>query len=360
MDYNKVTWSIVRTGLAGGALMANRNLESTSRISTRRGWFRATAGGLAAAAVGGLGSAPTRADEDDGAIKLDDADLDEVERRLKEAGIDSVRRMRSNHFDVIGDAGETFMKSCLTDCERLAFDFLRHFKARGFEVDLPEGRLIVVAFDDDRSFGKFFDLPSLMRAGAQGVGAQPSGVYDRSTNLLNVFDWRNAPMFIRSANRNAQTLAHEGTHQLTFNTGLLDRAATPPVCVVEGLGTYGEPRKVMGPSDLGRLNIHRLDDLAKLRRMVDWIPLRELLANDKIFREGLVARLMLAYAQSWVLIHYLLNTEDRIPRFRAYLKVARTGESPELRLKVAEEHLGDLGELDEALKAYSIKLLRSL
>lgn len=345
--------------------MTKRNLESTSRISTRRNWLRAVAaaGGLATAAVGGFGLSATWADEsneEDEAIELRDADVAEVERKLKEVGIDSFRRIRSKHFDVIGDAGETFMKSCLVDCEQLAFDYLKHFKARGFEVELPETRLIVVAFDDDRSFGKFFDLPSLMQAGAQGVGAQPSGVYDRATNLLNVFDWRNAPMFIRSANRNAQTLAHEGTHQLTFNTGLLDRAASPPVCVVEGFGTYGEPRKVIGPSDLGRLNVQRLDDLAKLRRMVDWIPLTSLLTDDSIFREGLVARLMLAYSQSWLLVHYLLNTKDQIPKFRDYLKVARTGKSPELRLKVAEEHLGDLEALDDALKAYSIKLLRSM
>lgn len=337
--------------------MTTRNLEALRGSATRRDWLRAAAaGGLAAVVGGGFGA---RADENDG-FKIQDADIAEVERRLNKAGIEPIRRMRSKHFEAIGDAGETFIKTCLTDCEQLAFDYLKHFKARGFEVALPENRLIVVAFNDDRSFGKFFDMPSLMRAGAMGIGAQPSGIYDRSTNLLNVFDWRNAPMFSRPANRNAQTLAHEGTHQLTFNTGLLDRAASPPVCIVEGLGTYGEPRKVIGPSDLGRINIQRLDDLAKLRRVTDWIPSRDLLINDKIFREGLVARLMLAYAQSWVLIHYLLNTEDQIPRFRAYLKVARTGKSPELRLKVAEEHLGDLDDLDKALKDHSIKLLRAM
>jgi len=317
---------------------------------------------MTAGVVGGLGPrpSPSSAGEDHEPIQLQDADIAEVERKLQEAEINPIRRMRSAHFEAIGDANRSFMKSCLTDSEQLAFDYLKHFKARGFDVELPKDRLILVTFNDDRSFGKFFNLPSLMQAGARGVGAQPAGAYDRSTNLLNVFDWRNAPMYSRPANRNAQTLAHEGTHQLTFNTGLLDRAAAPPICVVEGLGTYGEPRKVIGPSDLGRINVPRLDDLAKLRRMVDWIPLTELLVNDALFREGLVARLMLAYAQSWVLIHYLLNSKEWVNKFRDYLQTTGAGESPELRLKEAEDHLGDLDALDRALKDHATKLLRSL
>lgn len=314
--------------------------------------------------IGGLGPWPSpsrlKAAEDDEPIQLQDADIAEVERRLQEAEVSPVRRMATAHFEAIGDASESFMKSCLTDCEQLAFDYLKHFKARGFEVELPEDRLILVAFNDDRSFGRFLKLPSLMQAGARGIGAQPSGVYNSITNLLSVFDWRNAPMYHRPANRNAQTLAHEGTHLLTFNTGLLNREAPPPACVAEGLGTYGEPRKVIGPSELGRINIHKLDDLAKLRRMVDWIPLPELLINDALFREGLVARLMLAYAQSWVLIHYLLNAKEWIPKFRDYLKTNGAGKSPELRLKEATDHFGDLDALDRALKDHATKLLRSL
>lgn len=339
--------------------MKDPSFESTLENSTRRRWLRATAGGLAAAVVGGLG-APTLKADDEELIELQDVDADEVERKLQEAGIESIRRLRTPNFETIGDASKSFMKSCLTDGEQLALDYLKHFKARGFEVELPKDRLILVAFNDDRSFGKFLKLPSLMQAGAQGIGAQPSGAYDRSTNLLSVFDWRNAPMYSRPANRNAQTLAHEGTHQLTFNTGLLNRAAVPPLCVVEGLGTYGEARKVIGPSDLGRLNVQRLDDLAKLRRVVDWIPLTELLVNDSLFREGLVARLMLAYAQSWVLVHFLLNTEEWIPKFRDYLKISGAGKSPELRLDEARKHLGDLDHLDRALKDHAVKLLRSM
>ena len=42
------------------------------------------------------------------------------------------------------------------------------------------------------------------------------------------------------------TLVHEATHQLSFNTGLLNREGDTPLCIVEGLGTYGESRDSIG------------------------------------------------------------------------------------------------------------------
>ncbi len=345
----------------GGTDMLTPRIDSSAGVLTRRGWLRSTGLGVAAACAGDLGlPSPRAAEDDDASSRFKDVDLAEVEQKLHEAGIGKVHQLRSNHYQAIGDAADSFMKSSLVDCEQLALDYLRHFKTRGFEVRPPEHRLILVVLRDDLSFGKFLRIPSLMKAGEQGIGAQPSGVYDRSTNLLNVFDWRNVPMASRSSHRNVQTVAHEGTHQLTFNTGLLNREGDLPTCFSEGLGTYGEPRKVIGSSDLGRLNVQRLDELAKLRRRIDWIPLHELVTNDSIFREGLVDRLMLGYAQSWVLVHYLLNNKEYLPRFRAYLSAVHSRKAKEHRLDDAKEHLGDLDALDRALQGYVVQLLRSL
>jgi len=292
-------------------------------------------------------------------IEIKDSDLADVEKKLKDVGIDRVHRLTSAHYQAIGDAAEVFMKSALIDCEQLAVDFLKHFKARGFDLHAPERTLILLVFRDDRSFGRFFHIPSLPEAASKGIGAQMTGAYDRSTNLLNLFDWRNVPMASRTPHRNTHTIAHEGTHQLSFNTGLLERSGDIPVSIVEGLGTYGEPRKVMGPSPLGRINLRRLDDLAKIQRVERWIPLRELIVNDAILREGLVSRVSLAYAQSWLLIHFLMNDDEFTLRFRHYLNVVRARKTPEHRLDDAEKHLGDLDDLDRTLKAYSIRLLRT-
>ena len=335
--------------------------DATTGDLSRRDWVRSAALGVSGILVGGDASgAPQTSRKEAEPIVIKDADLAEVEEKLERAGIKSVHKLRTQHYQAIGDAADVFMRSILGDCEQLAVDYLKHFKGRGFEIEAPERTLLLVLFRDDRSFGKFFRMPSLPEAASRGIGAQMTGAYDRSSNLLNVFDWRNVPMVARSSHRNVQTVAHEGTHQLTFNTGLLNRSGDVPIAVVEGLGTYGEPRKVMGPSALGRINLRRLDELAKYRRVVDWIPLRALIADDALLREGLIAKVVLAYAQSWLLVHFLMHEPEWTPRFRDYLAAVRPRQDSTRRVEDATEHLGDLDALDRTLKAYSIHLLRSM
>ena len=48
-----------------------------------------------------------------------------------------------------------------------------------------------------------------------------------------------------------------------------------------------------------------------------WIPISQLIADDGVFRKPETAQI--AYAESWVLVHYLMETEERLPKFRAYL-----------------------------------------
>ena len=110
----------------------------------------------------------------------------------------------------------------LGDCEQITLDYSQHFRALGFQVRLPGSPLIVVVFRDDRSFNKFFHLPSLIESAKKGLHAQPVGIYDRRTNALHVFDWRSVPC-PHAGHLNMETLAHEATHQLSFNTGLLNR-----------------------------------------------------------------------------------------------------------------------------------------
>lgn len=128
-----------------------------------------------------------------------DAELAEARDRLERAGISPLNVVRSAHYVAVGDAPEPFMRVILGDCEQLAADFLRFFSGLGFRVQLPQRPLLVIMFRDDRSFGRFFHLPSLLEAAAKGRPVQPAGIYDRSTNVLHVFDWRNVPMEPRLA-----------------------------------------------------------------------------------------------------------------------------------------------------------------
>jgi hypothetical protein len=339
----------------------------------RRHWLRTTtgciSGHMVAQSAAGVPQNPS-----DAQIPLSDkamAQLEAVRDQLTQAKIGPLKTVHSGYYQAIGDAPEAFMKMTLDDCEQIASDYAQHFRALGFRVNLRDPILIVVVFRDDRSFGKFFNLPSLLEAKKKGLTSIPVGLYVRKTNALHVFDWRRVNPF-SFATLNMQALVHESTHQLTFSTGLLNREGDTPLCVIEGLGTYGEPREVMGPDKFGRINWNRLGALSRTDilgnltndsrrpartgpRRVPWIPIRELFTDDTILRSG---RTQLAYAESWLLVHYLLKDREMRPRFRQYLKAIESRRTADHRVDDAETHLGNLEELDRALRSYAVRLQR--
>ena len=89
-----------------------------------------------------------------------------------------------------------------------------------------------------------------------------------------LYDIRNVPADeLGGALKNVRTLAHEATHQLTFNTGLLNPRGDVPVSIIEGLACYGETRRLRGRNEPGLLNSPRLDDLAHVQRRAKWISI---------------------------------------------------------------------------------------
>ena len=345
--------------------------ESQSALLDRRDWLWLTLGGMIGS---GCGTATARSAQspaketqspakDKGApgpAPPPDAELAAVRDKLDQAKIGPLSTVHSAHYVAIGDAPKAFITTILDDCEQLAADYQRYFDSLGFHVHQPDRPLIAIMFRDDRSFGQFFRLPSLLGAAAKGRPLQPAGIYDKTSNVLHVFDWRNVPIEPRASHRNMETLAHEGTHQLSFNTGLLNRAGDTPLCIVEGLGTHGESRKVSGPSDFGRLNLRRMDDLARIQRRVPWIPVHELIGDDSVLRAGNAARIMLGYAQSWLLVHYLIKDPAALPGFRQYLQAIEPRTKSDRRIEDAQSHLGDLDRLDQELRSYAIRLQLSL
>jgi hypothetical protein len=86
-----------------------------------------------------------------------------------------------------------------------------------------------------------------------------------------------------------------------------------------------------------------------------WIPIPELVADDKLFDSEQV---QLAYAESWLLVHYLLRSRSRLPRLRDYLAgtVATPQGNLQARVKDAERHLGKLERLDREVKDWAARL----
>ena len=143
----------------------------------------------------------------------------------------------------------------------------------------PEQRLTVVALADERSFAAFLGKEVY----AKDAESKLDGVYQRGTNRLIVFDHRPRGPQLRTApsRANRRTLAHEATHQLAYNTRLLDPRGDVPACIGEGLAMYGEVREPDGRTPPGAINRERLDGLAALLRQgFGWISLERLIADD--------------------------------------------------------------------------------
>jgi hypothetical protein len=323
---------------------------------------------LAGALAGWLVGRRAWGDEPPGPADDERRDEEMAREAARKAGLKGVGSTRSANYLAVGDAPEGFRALTLRDCEALARDFLEHYKAQGFEVERPGRRMTVVTLADDRSFAAYMGNPRL-RLTAKMIDPDPAihGLYNHKANALVVFDHRalGPQLGARGGYENLRVVAHEGTHQLCFNTGLLDRHGDAPKAIVEGLAVYGEVWPTTGPgrsaSAPGQLNRMRLSDLAGgQRRGLAWITVEQLLTDDRpmTMTKAATRQGLLAYAESWLLVDLLMKDRARLPGFRAYLKAVRARRDPSTRLDDARTHLGDLSRLNRDLRAYSVRLLR--
>jgi len=299
------------------------------------------------AALSGLGSGPLATGQEGKAPgrATDAEEIAKVEKVARDAGLGPLHNTRSAHFLAVGDAPESHLRQALDICEALGEAFLVHFRGRGFTVEYPVGRLTVIALRDQDSYAALL---------GEAPGKDVGGHYDLETNRLVIFDFRPQQQAIaaQAARVNLFTLVHESAHQLSFNTGILNRQADVPVCVSEGLATYVELWRPGVKNAIGGVNRPRME---ALRQAVDWIQIGDLLADDTAFEPKTE---QLAYAESWLLVHYLLRASSRQPRFRQYLAEVPGSNKPADRTRIAEKTLGPLAKLDHELKDEARKYLR--
>jgi Protein of unknown function (DUF1570) len=319
----------------------------------RRAWLlRAASSPAVLAGIAGsatLGRTAQEAKQDPAGVAA--RELERAETRVRAVTGGSLRSAASEHYQALGDASESFMKIALEDCERIAQEFLDFYRLKGFQVKPPERRMTVVVFRDERPFMEF------ARRTVRNVPPNVVGFYSRAENYLVLFDARNVPASQRGgALKNMRNLAHEATHQLCFNTGLLNRKGDIPAAVVEGLACYSETRRLRGRSEPGLLNSERLDDLAHIQRRATWISTADLLADDSPAGGGNFDRMQLFYAQSWILIYTLMKSPQRSAEFQAYLKTILPRVDKKNRLADAEKSFGELNHLDQELRQEAIRL----
>lgn len=272
-----------------------------------------------------------------------------VRERAKKAGIGPFEVRTTEHFIGVGDAPpREYLAEALGLCESFAREFLPHFRERGFAVEFPKRRMTVVGLRGGESYQSYSGRPRDTAVG---------GHYDIDTNELVVFDFRpdRARLGADAERINTFTLIHETAHLLCYNTGLLEAGRDIPVAISEGLATYAEmwtpPRD---RTAFGRSKNPRLGVLADSDR---WIPVARLLADDGVFDAKETEEL--AYAEAWLLVHYLVRQPEMLPKFRAYLTGMPKPGAGVGREAHAEKTLGSLKDLDAKVHRHAGTVARS-
>ncbi len=327
--------------IAGGGLQP----AEPSPLS-RRGWIAGIVAGLTSMPImsrvmawQATGRDPALADE-----------IAQIQAIATKAGLGRFSSFDSKHFLAVGDAPRDFQRAALGICESLAQAFLAYFNSKGMKLAFPARPMTVITLKDDAAYHAYI---------GEDPGDEIGGHYDLDTNRLVMFDFRpkKAALAADAELVNRITLIHETTHLLSFNMGMLSRKTDVPTCISEGLATFVELWRPKSKDRLGATNIPRLQMLTQPQAdQPSWIPISELLSRDELCQDPKTAQL--AYTESWLLVHYLIRTPGRLPKFREYLAGIPESAGAAKRLAYAEAKLGSLEALDQEVRAHARRLQR--
>jgi hypothetical protein len=254
--------------------------------------------------------------------------------------------------------------------ERLRNGFLAHWEREKVELTPNTSPLPVLILQNKGQFREY-----AVRDGA-AEAAETFGYYSARTNRVVMYDLtadQAGPTLGEATQReeitrrlsrvpaSVATVVHEAVHQLAFNTGLQVRYADNPMWVSEGLAMYFEtPDFGSGGrwTSAGKVNPWRLKEFQQSVGGRPADSLVTLIQNEDRFREA--GQASGAYAESWVLVHYLATR--RKEQWAAYVKGLR--ERPVLVFPTAEERLAefkrafgeDLAALDRDVVRYAAGL----
>ncbi len=228
----------------------------------------------------------------------------EFKDQLKVEFGESFEVYASKHFVVVSRFGLGGEYASIF--ELIYRDFVRSFRARGFHLDEPEFPMVAIVFPDEDGFVKYCqDERTRVPPGVVGFYLSTSNrvaMYE-SPNIADVDD----------------TVIHEATYQIAFNTGIHSRLGKHPRWVVEGLATVFEAEGVRSrqgttsPADrINRGHYLWFREYAKARRAKQ--SLAEFLRDDQLFEKSIRD----AYSEAWAISFFLIET--RSSQYSKYLK----------------------------------------
>jgi hypothetical protein len=306
---------------------------------------------------------------------------DTMLRLVREHRLPPVARFESKHFIALSNADDKFTELRLNNCELIYDLFFDYFRRQGFHLREPRSKLMVAIFDSQYGFEAYL---------GQRMPTTVTGIYHLGSNRLVVYDYGQNTAFvarqrhteelarrigndlerrrqIQTANRQAQeirteanigTVMHEVAHQLSFNSGLLNREGDVPFWLAEGLACYCEPTQNNSWQGIGEMNPERLGPLVEpARGQGRFISLHDLITRDDWPKERPnQPSPLLVYAQSWALFHWLMK--ERPDQLRYYLALIHNRQTPDRRLAdFTQAFGGDLARLELRYTQYMKELV---
>lgn len=278
----------------------------------------------------------------------------------------------TEHYVVAYDTSREYAEWTSSLLESLLKALVAYWKRQGLELDEPRFPLPIVIHASATAYQ--------VAARQDGVGPSAVGYYSQKSNRVRMFDLTGSDELRalggggdprRGSRRDVQrmlatpaaeplvaTIVHEATHQVAFNTGVMQRFADLPLWLVEGMAVYFEApdgRSARGWRGVGKVNRRRYETfLANLPKWND-ATLPSLVASDKRLRDPRTGGE--AYADAWALNYYLIKRKP--DAYVAYVKAmserepfdrpADAAATPKAiaaaRLAEFTKHFGDLGEL---------------
>jgi len=290
-------------------------------------------------------------------------------RLAREHQLPAMYGLKTKHFLALSNADESYTAMRLRNCELIYDLFYEHFRRKGFYLQPPAGKLMLAVFDSQAGFEAYL---------GRKMPAVVTGIYHISSNRLLVYDYGQNEAFLAQkrqseeqarrigsdidrqravatlkrraqefrADANIGTVMHETAHQLSFNSGMLNRYGDVPLWLAEGLACYCESTVDGAWQGIGEANPERLDALSRaVHGQMRLLPLRDLLVNDDWMRRGDDQTRLLGYAQSWALFRMLM--EERPQAVKNYLALIYGRWTPDHRLADFAQAFGsDLDRLE--------------
>ncbi len=287
----------------------------------------------------------------------------------------SYRLHTTKHYVIAYDTSREYAEWTSSLLERLHKALVAYWKKQKFDLNEPKYPLPIIIH---RSFSSY-----QAAAKKDQVGSGAVGYYNLRDNRVTMFDITGNEELLadgaarRSGSRKeitamlntpiaeplVATIVHEATHQVAYNTGIMQRFADLPIWLVEGMAVYFEAPEAgssRGWRGIGKINYRRLDTFQRNLPRWNQSSLLSLIADDARLRDPRTGGD--AYADAWALNYYLIKRKPK--QYVAYVKemserrpfLPATQGSPKAkasaRVQLFEKHFGSVEELTYDIPKY--------